>query len=42
MEDGGGGEVAVDWKRAHLVPIFRKGEKEDLENDVPVSVTSVH
>ncbi|CAM4574301.1 unnamed protein product [Caretta caretta] len=35
------GEVPGDWKKANVVPIFKKGKKEDPGNYRPVSLTSV-
>uniref|UniRef100_A0A8C3FB04 Reverse transcriptase domain-containing protein n=1 Tax=Chrysemys picta bellii TaxID=8478 RepID=A0A8C3FB04_CHRPI len=35
------GEVPDDWKKATVVPIIKKGKKEDLGNYRPVSLTSV-
>ncbi|CAM5158135.1 unnamed protein product [Eretmochelys imbricata] len=37
----GTGEVPDDWKKANVVPIFKKGKKEDPGNYRPVSLTSV-
>ncbi|CAM5087737.1 unnamed protein product [Eretmochelys imbricata] len=37
----GSGEVPYDWKKANVVPIFKKGKKEDPGNYRPVSLTSV-
>ncbi|KAK4817083.1 LOW QUALITY PROTEIN: hypothetical protein QYF61_027914 [Mycteria americana] len=33
------GEVPVDWRLAHVTPIYRKGWKEDPESYRPVSLT---
>ena len=35
------GEVPTDWRRANVVPIFKKGEKEDPNNYCPISLTSI-
>ncbi|KFQ96788.1 RNA-directed DNA polymerase from mobile element jockey, partial [Nipponia nippon] len=35
------GEVPGDWKKGSIVPIFKKGKKEDPRNYQPVSFTSV-
>jgi hypothetical protein len=35
------GEVPQDWKKAKVVPIFKKGTKSDPGNYRPVSLTSV-
>ena len=35
------GEVPVDWKVANIVPVFKKGNRDDPGNYRPVSLTSV-
>jgi len=34
-------EVPTDWKRGNIIPIFKKGKKENLGNHRPVSLTSL-
>jgi len=35
------GEIPTDWSRGNIIPIFKKGKKEDPGNYRPVSLTSV-
>jgi len=35
------GYVPTDWKRANVIPIFKKGNKQNKENYRPVSLTSI-
>ncbi|KAK4812863.1 hypothetical protein QYF61_024160 [Mycteria americana] len=35
------GEVPADWRLANVMPIYKKGQKEDLGNYRPVSLTLV-
>ncbi|GAB0175493.1 mitochondrial enolase superfamily member 1 [Grus japonensis] len=35
------GEVPVDWRLANVMPIYKKGQKEDPGNYRPVSLTLV-
>jgi len=35
------GEVPSDWKKGNIVPLFKKGRKEDPGKYRPVSLTSV-
>ena len=35
------GQVPDDWKIANMVPIFKKGKREDPGNYRPVSLTSI-
>jgi len=38
---GQSGEVSGDWKKGNIVPIFKKGRRDDPGNYRPVSLTSV-
>lgn len=33
--------IPLDWKRANVVPVYKKGDKGDVENYRPVSLTSL-
>ena len=35
------GKLPEDWKRADVVPVFKKGGKVDPENYRPISLTSI-
>ena len=35
------GEVPADWRKANIVPLFKKGDKHQASNYRPVSLTSV-
>ena len=35
------GEVPQDWKKAYVIPIYKKGSKSDPRNYRPVSLTSI-
>ena len=35
------GVIPEDWRKAHVCPIFKKGQKSDPANYRPVSLTSV-
>ncbi|PKU46912.1 rna-directed dna polymerase from mobile element jockey-like [Limosa lapponica baueri] len=35
------GEVPEDWRKANVIPVFKKGKKEDQGNYRPVSLTSI-
>jgi len=35
------GEVPEDWRKANVIPIFKKGKKEDPGKYRPVSLTSI-
>ncbi|PKU42968.1 rna-directed dna polymerase from mobile element jockey- hypothetical protein [Limosa lapponica baueri] len=33
--------LSEDWRKANVIPVFKKGKKEDPENYRPVSLTSI-
>ena len=35
------GTLPVEWKSAHVIPIFKKGQKDLVENYHPISLTSL-
>ena len=35
------GGIPSEWKLAHVVPIHKKGSKENIENYRPISLTSL-
>jgi len=35
------GSVSSDWKKAHIVPVFKKGDRANPANYRPISLTSV-
>ncbi|PKU45371.1 rna-directed dna polymerase from mobile element jockey- hypothetical protein [Limosa lapponica baueri] len=35
------GEVSEDWRKVNVMPVFKKGKKEDPENYRPISLTSI-
>ena len=35
------GEVPSDWLRANVIPIFKKGDRHDPSNYLPISLTSI-
>ncbi|GAB0177726.1 target of Nesh-SH3 [Grus japonensis] len=35
------GEVPENWRKASVIPVFKKGKKEDPGNDKPVSLSSI-
>ena len=35
------GEIPTDWKQAHIFPLFKKGDKCNVENYRPISLTCI-
>ena len=34
------GKIPSDWRKAHVVPVHKKGDKQCLKNFRPISLTS--
>ena len=34
-------KIPLDWKRVNVIPIFKKGDKSEVDNYRPVSLTSI-
>ena len=34
------GKIPSDWRKAHVVPVYKKGDKQCLKNFRPISLTS--
>ena len=41
LKSWGTSEVSEDWRRANIVPIFKKGKKEEPGHYRPVNLTSI-